>query len=93
MKSLRDLINKKKTTGPLNLDDQTVFYVFRKVVKEEFGNVGVEKFASDYFGKGVLVVKSESSVWASELWLNRDKIIRLINKELGSDAVKKIRTK
>jgi len=93
MKSLRDLINKKKTVGPLNLDDQTVFYVFRKVVKEEFGNVGVEKFTADYFGNKILHIKSTSSAWASELWLNKDKIVYLMNKELGEGSVRAIKLK
>lgn len=93
MKSLKDLLDKKKTIGPLNLDDQTVFYVFRKVIKEEFGNVGIEKFQPDYFGNKILHIKSTSSAWASELWLNRNVIVKKMNEELGEGSVKMIKMK
>ena len=93
MKSLKDLLNKKKTIGPLNLDDQTVFYVFRKVITEEFGNVGAVKLAADFFKNKTLFVKSESSVWLNELWTNRGKVMKKMNGELGEDAVRNIKTK
>ncbi|MDQ1283836.1 MAG: hypothetical protein QG620_184 [Patescibacteria group bacterium] len=93
MKSLKDLLNKKKASGPLNLDDQTVFYVFRKIIKEEFGNVGAGNLKADFFKNKTLFIKSESSVWLSELWMNREKVMRKMNKELGEDAVKNIKTK
>lgn len=92
MKSLSDLL-KKKNIAPKNLDDQTVFFVFRKVIKEEFGNAGIEKFRPDFFGRGVLSVKAESSVWANELWMNKGKILRMINKELGGEGVNKLKVK
>jgi len=93
MKSLRDLLNKKRAIRPLALDDQTVFFVFRRVIQEEFGKVGLEKFTPDYFSGRTLFIKSVSSVWASELFTNRNKIIRKMNKELGEGSIENIKHK
>jgi len=75
------------------LNDKDIFYVFKKVIQEEFGNIGAAKLKPDYFGKNILHVKSESSAWASELWLNKNLILRKLKKELGADAVKEIKLK
>jgi hypothetical protein len=97
MKSLKNLLTKKfpdrKKITPAVLDDKTVFYVFKKIIREEFGNIGVAKLKPDYFGKNILCVKSENSVWASELWLNKNLILRKLKKKLGGDAVKEIKLK
>ena len=75
------------------LDDQTVFFVFKKVIKEEFGNVGAANFQPDYFDGHKIFIKCQSSNWASELWLNRGKIIRQLNQELGGEAIRDIKIK
>lgn len=76
-----------------SFDTKDVFYVFSRVIKKEFGEIGGAKFQADYFGKKVLVVKCFSPAWAQELWLNKGKIIELMNLELGEGSVEKIRTK
>jgi hypothetical protein len=97
MKSIKSLLNKKagaaKMSRQTNLNDKDVFYVFKKVIQEEFGNVGAAKLKPNYFGKNILYVKSESSAWASELWLNKNLILRRLKKELGADAVKEVKLK
>lgn len=75
------------------LDDKTVFFVFKKVIQAEFGKMGVENFQADYFSGKTIFIKCQSSNWASELWLNKNKIIRLINKDLGEDIITDIKTK
>lgn len=93
MKSLKSLFDKRKDLKKITFDNKDVFYIFSRVIKKEFGEIGAAKFQADYFGKKVLVVRCESPAWASELWLNKEKIMRLMNEELGDDAVEKIRTK
>jgi len=73
------------------LDEKTVFYIFSKVIQEEFGKRGAANLRPDFYKNGKIFVKTESSNWASELWLNRGKIIRGINKELGTEEVKEIK--
>jgi len=93
MKDLKSLLNKRKDLKKITFDNKDVFYIFSRVIKKEFGNIGAGKFQADYFGKHVLVVRCESPTWASELWMNKEKIMRQMNEELGEGAVEKIRTK
>ena len=77
----------------ITLTEKDIFYVFKKIIQEEFGNIGAAKLKPDYFGKNILFIKSESSAWASELWLNKNLIMRKLKKELGGEAVKEIKLK
>jgi len=93
MKSLRNLLEKRKKGRKINVDEKDVFFIFQKIIREEYGNVGAEKLKADFFKNKTLFIKSDSSAWASELWMNKDKIIRKMKKELGEDAVERIKTK
>lgn len=93
MKLLKNYLAKKNIFQPKRLDDQTVFFVFKKVVKEEFGNVGIEKLVPDHYQNQTIFVKSDSSAWASELWLQKNLILRKMNKELGAGTIEKITIK
>ncbi len=97
MKSLRSLLTYKSperlARKKLVLDDKTVFYVFNKVIAEEFGLIGKQKFTPDYFSGKTLFVKAENSAWSAELWTNRGKIIAKINQEIGEEAVERIKMK
>lgn len=93
MKLIRNYLAKKDIFQARTLDEQTIFYVFRKVIKEEFGVVGAEKMIPDYYNNKTIFVKSESSNWASEIWLNKDRIVRKMNAELGEGSIEKIKVK
>jgi len=93
MKALKNYLAKRDVFQPKTLDDQTVFYVFRKVIKEEFGNVGIEKLIPDYYKNRTIFVKSDSSAWSSEMWLQKDRIVRKMNAELGEGSIEKIKVK
>lgn len=97
MKSIRSLLSKKmggaRVPRKATLNDKDIFYVFKKVIQEEFGNVGAANLKPDYFSKNILHIKSESSAWASELWLNKNLILRKLKKKLGEDVVKEIKLK
>jgi predicted nucleic acid-binding Zn ribbon protein len=96
MKSLKNLLTKKFPEKQLRrgvLDDATVFFVFKKVIQEEFGNLGIENFRADYYKNGTIFIRCQSSAWASELWLNKNRIVRKVNKELGESIITEIKTK
>jgi len=93
MKSLGSLLSKRKNTTKISLSDKDIFYIFNRVIKEEFGNVGASKLRPDYFKNKTIFVKLTSSAWASELFSNRNTIIKKINKELGEGAIKEIKLK
>jgi len=93
MKSLKSFLQRKNIKKVIALDDKTVFFLFKKIVKEEFGNMGLEKLQPDYFANGILFIRSESSAWTSELWLQKNKIMRKINQEIGKDEIRDIKLK
>ena len=93
MKSLKNLLYKRENKKTVSLTDKDIFYIFNRVIKEEFGNVGASKLRPDYFKNKTIFVKLTSSAWASELFSNRNTIIKKINKELGDDAIREIKIK
>lgn len=90
MKKIGSLLIKKEFSQQVPLDEKSIFYVFGKVIKQEYGNFGVENFKAQYLKNGKLFVKAENSVWASELWLNREAIMEKMNRELGSNEIKEL---
>lgn len=93
MQILKNYLAKKNIFKARALDDQTIFYVFKKVIKEEFGNVGAEKLIPDYYKNKVLFIRSDSSAWASELWTNKSRVVRKLNAELGEGSIEGIKVK
>jgi predicted nucleic acid-binding Zn ribbon protein len=94
MKSLGLLLQKKDILQKKTvLDEKTAFYVFREVVKEEFGNQGAVKLIPDYFSQKTIFVKFTSSAWASELRLTRKEIIKKVNERLGGKLIDEIKFK
>lgn len=93
MRVLGDILGQRKFRKIQALDDKTVFFVFRKIIRAEFGNLGVGKFTPDYFANKTLFIKAESPAWSAELWTNRGKIADLINKEIGDVVVERIKMK
>lgn len=89
MKSLSGLIKQrsKKAVKTLTLDDKTVFYIFSRIIKAEYGQTGSVRVCPDYFKNGKLFVRTQSSAWASEIMLDRKKIISKMNKELGKKEI------
>lgn len=74
-------------------DEKSIFYAFQRVIKEEYGAQGIKNFQPDFWKNGRLFVRTESSVWASELQLKREEIRAKMNKELGTDEVREIKLK
>ncbi len=93
MKALGDILNNRKIQKRQILDDKTVFFVFKKIIEEEFGQIGKSKFTPDYFAKKRLFVKAQNSAWSAEFWTNKARIIKKINKELGEDGVEDVKIK
>ena len=97
MKTLKTLLQKKSQRGAqrgaMRIDDKTIFFIFKKILQEEYGSVGLEKFKTDYFLNKSLHVKASSSAWAAELWINRNKLIKKINLELGGEYIERLKMK
>ena len=93
MKALGEILFQKKIKKKQVLDDKTVFFIFKKVIEMEFGQIGKQKITPDYFAKGVLFVKAQNSAWLAEFWTNKTRIMKKINEEIGEDVVSNIKTK
>jgi hypothetical protein len=74
-------------------EKETVFFIFKEIVRQEFGQKGLEKFVPDYFSQGKLFVQASNSVWAAELLMNRQAIARKMNEKIGEDIVQEIKIK
>jgi len=93
MKALADILFHRKIQKKQAIDDKTVFFVFKKVIEAEFGQIGKQKFTPDYFARKILFVKAQNSAWSAELWTNKARIIAKINTELGEAGVENIKLK
>ncbi len=94
MRSLKEYIGGREWRAPhLHhvVDDKTIFHLFRKIVREEYGARGAAELTPTAFVEGVLSVKAASPLYSSELWMRREAIIGRMNTTLGNGGVKEIR--
>lgn len=93
MKSLQNLLAKRENKKSVALTDKDIFFIFNRIIKQEFGNVGENRLKPDFYKAGTIFVRSTNSAWASELFSNRNTIIKKINKELGEKIILEIKLK
>ena len=84
MKDLKQLLKKRKIGAKVALDEKSVFFVFNKIIKEEYGKQGAEHIQPRFLKDKKIFAESDSSAWASEIWLNKARIIARVNEEIGS---------
>lgn len=93
MKSLGKFLKYKKIKKEGELDKETVFYLFKKIVKKNYGDIGKREIIIDFYKKGIIFLKIQNSNWANEVWLNKKVLIDEINKKIGGDDIKDIKIK
>lgn len=92
MRSLKDFIRKRGgSVQPASIDDKTVFFIFRKMIREEYGTRGATELEPVAFVDGVLSVKANSPLYSSELWIRREKVCERMNMALEQDVVLELR--
>ncbi|HPX94086.1 MAG TPA: DciA family protein [Candidatus Moranbacteria bacterium] len=87
MKNIGTLLNKKKLARPTSVDPETIFYIFRQVIKEEYGKQGSKNIQPVFFRDRKIFVKATGSTWESEISLQRKNIIKKLNVEIGSEEI------
>lgn len=87
MKKIGNLLDKRKFSKKINIDPQTVFYVFNLVIKEEYGKQGAENIKPIFFKDKKIFIKIAGSNWESEIWTQRKNIVKKINDQLGGNEV------
>lgn len=94
MLNLRQYLEKKNFQAPREpeeMDEKTIFSVFNKVVQSEYGGRGQENIEPRFYKERKLFVGFRSSLWASEIWLNRKNLMEKTNSMLGMDAIREIK--
>lgn len=92
MRSLKDFIGKRNNSVQATpIDDKTVFFLFRKIIREEYGTRGSAELEPVAFSDGVLSIKANNPLYSSELWVRREMIRERMNTALEQDAVLELR--
>ncbi len=92
MRSLKDFIGKRSSSTQVTpLDDKTVFFIFRKMIREEYGTRGAAELEPVAFADGILSIKANNPLYSSELWVRRETIRERMNVSLEQDAVRELR--
>lgn len=92
MKQIGQFLLKKSINRPSIIDEKSIFFVFETVIKEEYGKQGVGNIKPHMYRDHKLFVKTFSSNWANELWLNKKHILKRVNDEIGSEEVHDLAT-
>jgi hypothetical protein len=92
MKTFKQALE-KRVVGGAKTDKHTVFFVAKRVIEDLFGLAGKVNITVSDWKKGDLVLVSDKSIWRTELILNRNQIIQLINYECGGRAVSNVKVK
>ena len=69
------------------LKQQQAVFVWPKVVGKKIGKVT----SAEGVKKGVLTIKTDSSVWRQELQMQKEEIILKINEKIGKQTIKEIK--
>ena len=95
MKGIQSLLRKKyiQKNRVLHIDDKTVFHVFSKVIKQEYGNQGVKNIIPEYYRNNIIFVSFKQSLWAQEIWVNKQIIIDKFNNEINNNILRDIKVK
>lgn len=91
VKRIGFLISKKEKVSNKKLEDKDIFYLFERIIKQEYGNQGTKNLKANFLKNKKLFIKSESSVFASEISLNEKEIIRKLNQEIGNEEIAEIK--
>jgi hypothetical protein len=87
VKKIGQLLDKKDLNKKRALDEKAVFYIFTKTIKELYGDKGIENIKPCLYKKGKVFIKSPSSNWTNEIWLNKEEILEKINSKIGTEDV------
>ena len=91
MRNLEDLLNqKRKPQKSKDLDEKTIFFVFLKVIQELYGTRGEESLRPLRVQDKKIYVRPESSLWANEIFLQKEKLLKNTNLLLEGEYLEDI---
>ena len=71
-------------------DASTVLYLCGKVIMEEYGRQGTIAVTPRAYTRKTLVLRVDSTLWAQEVWMRRDLLIKCMNRKCGGPYIEKI---
>lgn len=74
------------------LDEKTILHLCNQYITSEYGRVGASSIQAVKYVGTTVVVKVVNALWAQELWMRRDGLMRHVNQLCGSEVIKKIAT-
>jgi Dna[CI] antecedent, DciA len=93
MKALSKFLKYKKLEKRKEIDSETIFYIFNKIIEVQYGEVGKANVKPSFYKDGNIFLEINNSNWANEVWLNKKMLIDEINKKIGGDDIKEIKVK
>lgn len=90
MKDFRKLLEKKTLTKATGLDERSLFFIFERIIKEEYGKQGMLNIKPQYYRENKIYIKTNNENWANELSLGKSNLINRTNQEIGSGEIKDI---
>jgi hypothetical protein len=95
MRAIKKLLSKKQehlfSPKEKEIDDKTIFHIAKRVIAEEYGRSGSENIIPVLYKEKKLFLSPRSSLWSSEIFLQRAYFCQQINKLIGADVVKEIK--
>lgn len=92
MRALKDFIGKREGKfQSAALDDKTIFFLFRKIIQEEYGMRGLHELSPVQYEGKILSIKANNPLYSNELWMRRELLIGRMNQELGDEGVVEIK--
>ncbi len=93
MRSLKKILSQKRQqpSAQREIDEQTIFYIAKQVILEEYGKRGGENITPTFYKDKKLFFRPKSSLWASEVLLERTHLCKQINQIIGAEVVKEIK--
>lgn len=91
MRTLKELLPKTQRPIRKHIDEKTIFHIARRVVIEEYGVRGGENIIPVRYEDKKLSLSPQSSLWASEILLQRERLCQRINEMLGVDEVREVK--
>jgi len=93
MKVLGKFLKYRKIKSSCKLDQETVFYLFKKIVKVKYGEIGSLNIEPVFYKEGKIFVRAGNSNWANEVWLNKKLLVEEVNRKIGDEEIKDIKIK
>jgi hypothetical protein len=93
MKSLKNILSRKRVGKRSFLDEKTVEGIFFDVLQKEAKNIDRSDIREVKIKDKKLIIRTIHPVVASEIWRKREKIMSRINEEAGNEIISLISAK